>query len=125
MASVWKSALLAALLAALALAPAADAHTLKVQRAANANKTFAKLVCQGVEGEATCLAQRPGSCKRLSQHRVRCSFYTTLELEDGSRSRCLSLVDWYVRGRSLRLQVNYLGVRSCSELKPPDEEPTP
>lgn len=126
MASVWRSALLAALLA-LALAATAQAHTLKVPRTAKANRTFAKLVCGAANegGEATCLASRPGACRRLSRHRVRCSFFLTLEFEDGARNRCRSMIDWTVRRNSPRLRPNYLGVRSCTQLRPPTEEVPP
>lgn len=119
MTSFWKPAMLAALIATLAFAPASEANTLKMPRAIKANKTFTRLVCKATEGDAACLASRPGRCRRLSQHRARCSFFTTLELEDGSVARCRSLVDWYIGHRRPGLRPNFLGVRSCRELRPP------
>jgi hypothetical protein len=125
MASLWKLAMVSALIGLLAFAATADAHTLKVPRAASANKTFAKLVCGAVEDEATCEASQPGGCHRLSKHRVRCIFFTTLKLEDGSRSRCESLIDWSIRGTSPSLHPHFLGTRTCTELTPPTVEEPP
>ncbi len=122
--------LCAVLAAGLVLAAPSIAHTLKISRAASANKTFAKLLCnavteEGDEGSA-CATSRPGGCHRLSEHRVRCDFFLTLDFEDGSRARCLNVIDWSIRGRSASLHPNYRGIRSCLTLRPPKvEEPAP
>jgi len=117
------------LAALLALAPAAtaQAHTLKVPRAANATRTFAKLDCGAAArgGEGSCLASRRGACRRLSRHKVRCSFFLILGFEDGARIRCRRMIDWTVRGKSPQLRRAYLGVRFCTQLRPPTEEVPP
>jgi len=126
MASRWRFAALLGLAAVLTFTAVSEAHTLKMSRVTKANKTFAKLLCNAIKSEdGSCVASKPGRCHRISEHRARCAFFLTLDLEDGSRDRCLSLIDWYIRGKNLGLHPNYLGIRSCAELKPPTpEEPT-
>lgn len=105
----------------LALAAMSEAHTLEASRAAKATKTFAKLFCSAVneENPGACVASSPSSCQRLSEHRVRCGFFITLDEEDGSRDRCLNLIEWSIRGKSLSLYPHYLGLQSCTQLRPP------
>lgn len=121
MASLRTPSILAVLIVMLALVATSEAHTLEVSRAATATKTFAKLFCSAINEETpgACAASSPSTCQRLSQHRVRCGFFVTVNAEDGSRSRCLSLVEWSIRGESPRLYPHYLGVQSCTQLRPP------
>lgn len=128
MTTFWKPAALVALVATLALATTSAAHTLEVSRAAKANKTFAKLLCASLNEESpgTCVASSPGSCHQISDHRVRCEFSLTLNEEDGSQDRCVNLLEWSIRGQSSRLYPHYLGIRTCTVLKPPtSKEPAP
>jgi len=127
MASRWRPALFLALIAVLVLPATSEAHTLKVSRAAKADRSFAKILCAALNEEepGSCVAYRPGPCRQLGQHRVRCEFFLTLDFEDGSRGRCLNLVDWSIRGRSGRLHPRYLGIRSCVVLRPPETEEPP
>jgi len=121
-----KLAVLFALLASLCLAGVADAHTLKISRAAKANRTFAKLVCSDTsDPEGVCVASRPGGCKRVSQHRVRCVFFLTVEAEDGSQGRCRGLIEWLVRNRSNALRPNFLGFKTCVQVRAPQAEAEP
>jgi hypothetical protein len=118
--------LLFTLLAAFSLVSVAAAHTLKVPRAAKANRTFAKLVCSATnDPEGICVASRPGGCKRISQHRVRCVFFLAVEAEDKSRARCRGLIDWTIRNRSSALRPNFLGFKSCAQVRGPQVEPEP
>jgi len=115
------------LLATLSLAGVAHADTLKVSRAANANRTFTRLVCKESNDEETrCVASKSSGCKRISDPRVRCSMYLTLEsLKDGSRVRCQGLVEWVLGKKGL--SPSFLGFKTCTTLKPPEAEtrPTP
>jgi len=111
-----------ALLATFAIAGIAGAHQLKISRAANANRSFTHLLCSATneDPESTCLASKPGGCKRISEHRVRCALFITLEAADESRARCLALTEWTIRNRSNALRPHFLGVKSCTELRGPD-----
>ncbi len=122
MAALRTPSILTVLIATLAFAAVSEAHTLEASRAANASKTFAKLLCASVNEETpgTCVASRPSSCQRISDHRVRCGFFLTLDAEDGSRNRCLNLIEWSIRGESPSLHPHYLGIRSCAQLRPPE-----
>jgi hypothetical protein len=122
MATFRTPSILAVLIATLAFAAVSEAHTLEASRAAKANKTFAKLLCDSFNEEkpGTCVASRPSSCQRISDHRVRCGFFLSLNEEDGSRVRCLNLIEWSIRGESPSLHPHYLGIRTCTQLKPPE-----
>jgi hypothetical protein len=122
MATLRTPSILAVLIAMLAFAAMSEAHTLEASRAAKATKTFAKLFCSAIDEEnpGACVASSPSSCQRLSEHRVRCGFLITLNEEDGSRDRCLNLIEWSIRGKSLSLYPHYLGIQSCTQLRPPE-----
>jgi hypothetical protein len=124
MATLRTPSILAVLIATLAFAAMSEAHTLEASRAANASKTFAKLLCESINEEkpGTCVASSPSSCQRISEHRVRCGFFITLNEEDGSRDRCLNLIEWSIRGESPSLHPHYLGIRSCTQLRPPETQ---
>jgi hypothetical protein len=121
MAQLSKLMVLSMLLTTLAFVGTADAHRLELPRAAKANKTFAKSLCNATDDpEVVCLASAPGPCNRLSDHRARCSIELTLEAkEDGSQARCGALVEWYIRHNRPALYLNFLGIRSCKQVKPP------
>jgi hypothetical protein len=116
-----------ALLTTLLLAGVAGAHTLKVSRAAKANRTFTRLVCKESNDEETrCVASKSSGCHRISAHRVRCSMSLTLEsVKDGSQVRCQGLVEWVLGKRGI--SPHFLGFRSCTEVRGPESEtePTP
>lgn len=109
------------LLIVLAFAGTAEAHYLEMPRAIEANKTFAKVLCGPSEDpEVVCVKSAPGPCNRVSAHRVRCTIDLTVESkEDGSQVRCRNLMEWSVRNKSLALRPNFLGVRSCKQVKAP------
>jgi hypothetical protein len=107
----------------LLLAGPAAAHELETSRANKANKSFAKSIC--APADEKCISSRPGPCQRISEHRVRCLVSMTLEAEDKSQGRCLSLVEWYIRGKSPALYVKFLGIQSCQQVKPPPPPATP
>jgi hypothetical protein len=120
-------AVLSMLVAGSVMAASAAAHQLEVQRASKANRAFAKSLCAATneEPEARCVSSSPGKCNRISAHRVRCAVYITLEADDKSQGRCLTLIEWFIRGKSPALQANFLGVRSCQQVKPPETPPAP
>jgi hypothetical protein len=124
MATLRMPSILAVLIAMLALVATSEAHTLEVSRAATATKTFAKLFCSAVNEEkpGACVASSPSRCQRISERRVRCGFFITLDEEDGSRDRCLNLIEWSTRGKSPSLYPQYLGIQSCTQLRPPDTQ---
>jgi len=126
MASPWKLIALSGLLAALLMTGSALAHTLEAPRASKANKTFAKALCAASDepGER-CVSSSGGPCGRISEHRVRCSIFITIEAEDKSRGRCLALMEWSIRNKSPALRPTFLGIRSCSEVRPPQPTPLP
>ena len=127
MAQLPKLVVASMLLTVLAFAGTADAHRLKLPRAVNANKTFAKSLCTATDDpEFACVESTPGPCNRISDHRARCTIDITLESKkDGSQGRCRSLVEWYLRHDSPALRLNFLGVRPCKQVKPPEPEPLP
>jgi hypothetical protein len=110
-------------LVGLLLASPAVAHELEISRANKANKAFAKSLC--APADEKCISSAPGPCKRVSEHRVRCEVSMTVEAADKSQGRCLSLVEWYLRGKSSLLFVKFLGIRSCQQVKPPPPAPAP
>lgn len=124
MATLRMPSVLAVLIAMLAFAAMSEAHTLEVSRAAKATKTFAKLFCSAINEETpgACVAPSPSSCQRISEHRVRCGFFVTVNAEDGSRNRCLNLIEWSIRGKSPSLYPHYLGIQSCKQLRPPEAQ---
>jgi hypothetical protein len=124
MATLRMPSILAVLIAMLVLVATSGAHTLEASRAAKATKTFAKLFCSAIneENPGACAASRPSSCQRISEHRVRCGFFITLDEEDGSRDRCLNLIEWSIQGESPGLHPHYLGIRSCTQLRPPETQ---
>ncbi len=126
MKSSVKLAVLLALLATLCFAGVAGAHTLKISRAAKANKTFTRLLCKATNDEETsCVASRPGGCRRIAMHRVRCSLFLTLEsLKDKGLVRCRALIEWVQRPDG-RISPHFLGIKSCLELRAPEPEPVP
>lgn len=121
MSRLSKLAGLLTLLFSLTLVSAAEAHYLEMPRAIAANKTFAKILCGPSEDpEVVCVSSSPGPCSRVSDHRVRCSIDITLESkEDGSQGRCKNLMEWSIRSKSFALRPNFLGVRSCRQVKAP------
>ena len=83
-------------------AATASAHTLKIPRAANANKANSKSFCASIVNDpnlGTCVAEKAGPCRRLSEHCVRCGQEQKMELLDGSQLACGIEVDWYYQGR--------------------------
>jgi hypothetical protein len=116
-----------ALLATLLFTAVAGANTLKVSRAAKANRTFTRLVCkESNDDETRCVASKSSGCRRISKIRVRCSMYLTLEsVKDGSQVRCQGLVEWVLGKRGI--SPHFLGFRSCTEVRgpEPESEPTP
>jgi hypothetical protein len=128
MASRCTLTLFLTLIAMLALTATSDARTLKVPRAAKANKPYAKGLCAAINEKGGgrdggyCVAVRSGSCHRRSSRRVRCGILLTLEFEEGSQGHCRDLVEWFVRRRSPRLHRRYLGPQSCSGFPPEAEE---
>jgi hypothetical protein len=126
MAWIRRSALLSMLVAGLVFAGSATAHELEMSRANKANKSFAKSLCAVSNNPAErCVSSAPGPCVRISDHRVRCLLSITLELEDKSQGRCLALIEWYIRNKSPALYPNFLGTRSCKQVKPPAPAPVP
>jgi hypothetical protein len=113
-------------LATLALTGLAEAHTLKISRAAKANATFTRLLCSGTnDPDGTCVSSSPGGCSRISEHRVRCSLYITLEAKDKSQARCRGLLEWVIPGDGNAIRPDFLGFRSCTGIRGPQPEPIP
>jgi hypothetical protein len=127
MKSSARLAVLLALLATLLFAGVAGAHTLKVSRAAKANKTFTRLVCEDSNDDETkCLASKSAGCKRISAHRVRCSMYLTLESTKTKEVvRCQGLVEWVLSEKNGSIRPTFLGFQSCKQLRAPEKEPAP
>ena len=96
MKSAAKLVALLTLLATFSVVAVAGANTLKISRAAKANRTFTHLLCKATHDEETsCVASRPGGCRRISVPRARCAMFLTLEsVEDKGRVRCRALTDW-------------------------------
>ena len=126
MKSSARLAALLSLLAVLSLGGIAEAHTLKASRAAKANKTFAGLLCKSSnDAETTCVESKSGGCQRISDHRVRCALYITLESKkDKSQVRCRGLIEWVLH-RNGGITPDFLGIKSCVQVKPPESEPVP
>ncbi len=127
MKSSAKFAVLFSLLAVLVLGGVAEAHTLKVSRAAKANKTFAHLLCKSSnDAETTCVDSKSGGCKRISDHRIRCALYLTLESKkDKSQVRCRALMEWVLDNDDGGIAPDFLGIKSCVQVRPPESEPAP
>jgi len=126
MKSSAKFAALFSLLAVLSLGGVAEAHTLKVSRAAKANKTFSRILCKSSnDAEATCVDSKSSGCRRISDHRVRCFLYITLESKkDKSRVRCKGLMEWILKGNG-GIVPDFLGFQSCVQVRAPESEPEP
>ena len=121
-----RAAVVLTVLAALALAGIAEAHQLKISRAAKANRTFTKLLCAASnDPEGKCVDSESGTCKRISDHRVRCTLFITLEAEDKSQGRCRALLEWVVKNKSNALNPNFLGIQSCTQVRGPEVAPAP
>ncbi len=126
MKSSAKLVALLTLLATFSLVAVAGANTLKVSRAAQANKTFTRLLCKATDDkETTCVASRPGGCHRISEPRVRCSLFLTLEsVKDKGLVRCRALTEWVLLENG-SLSPKFLGLNSCVELRAPEPPPAP
>lgn len=121
-----RAAVALTVLAAFALVGTAQAHQLKIARASKANHTFTKLLCSASnEPSAKCVDSESGPCKRISEHRVRCSLFITLEAEDKSQARCRALVEWVLQGKSNAIRPSFLGIQSCSQVRGPEVAPPP
>jgi hypothetical protein len=110
------------------LAPGvAGAHTLKASRAAKANKTFARILCSASnDAETSCVDSKSGGCKRISDHRMRCALYITLESKkDKSQVRCRALMEWVLDNDDGGITPDFLGIKSCVQVRPPESEPVP
>jgi len=105
----------------------AGAHTLKASRAAKANKTFARILCNSSnDAETSCVDSKSGGCKRISDHRMRCSLYITLESKkDKSQVRCRALMEWVLHNDDGGISPDFLGIKSCVQVRPPETEPAP
>ena len=127
MKSPARLAILLTLLATLSLAGVASAHTLKVSRAAKANKTFTRLVCEDSNDEKTkCVVSKSAGCRRISPHRVRCSMFLTLEsTKTKELVRCRGLVEWVLSKKGGSIGPSFLGFKSCKQLRGPEPEPAP
>jgi hypothetical protein len=117
MGSLGKLVAVSISLMGLVLVSSAAAHELEASRANKANKSFAKSFCSG--SDESCISAAAGPCQRISDHRVRCLLYTTLEAEDKSRGRCTNVMEWYIRGKSPLLLPRFVGIRSCQQVRPP------
>ncbi len=126
MKSSGKLVALLTLLAVFSLVAVAGADALKISRAANANKTFTGLLCKATNDEETrCVNSRPGGCHRISDPRVRCALSLTLEsIKDKGLVRCQAQTDW-VMHKDGHLSPDFLGLKSCVELRAPEPPPTP
>src|SRR6187402_1016681 len=107
-----------AVLVAFALTATAQAHQLKISRAAKANHTFTKLLCAASnDPKSKCVSSESGDCQRISDHRVRCSMFLTLEAEDKSQARCRALIEWVIPSKGGSMRPDFLGIRSCSQVR--------
>lgn len=110
----------------LVLVSSAAAHELEVSRANKANKSFAKSLCAASDDpEESCIASAAGPCQRVSDHRVRCLVFITLEAEDKSQGRCTAVMEWYLRAKSPLLRPRFLGIQACQQVKPPQQPVLP
>lgn len=126
MAWIRRSALLSMLVAGLVFAGSATAHELEMSRANKANKSFVKSLCAATDNPGErCVSSAAGPCIPISEHRARCTISVTLELEDKSQGRCLSLMEWSIRNKSPLLYPKFLGTRYCKQVKPPAPAPVP
>ena len=115
-----------AVLVAFALTATAQAHQLKISRAAKANHTFTKLLCAASnDPKSKCVSSESGDCQRISDHRVRCSMFLTLEAEDKSQARCRALIEWVIPSKGGSMRPDFLGIRSCSQVRGPESPPPP
>ena len=102
----------------------ASAHTLKMARAANANKQVAKIVCKSFMNDetlGTCVDWTSGPCRRVSAHQVRCQLVHVFQHENGMEVRCRQAQEWFIAEGSGELDVRGVpkSVR-CIETRPPD-----
>jgi uncharacterized low-complexity protein len=120
------AAVILATLAVFAVAGVAQAETLKISRAAKANQTFTKLLCSASnDPEGKCVSSKSGGCKRVSDPRVRCSLFLTLEGEDKSQVRCHAQVEWVLDDKTHAIKPVFLGIKSCTEVRGPEVTPAP
>jgi hypothetical protein len=124
MRALGKLAAVSISLIGLLMVGSAAAHELEVSRASKANKSFAKALCIADDPES-CISSSPGPCQQISDHRVRCLVYITVEGEDKSRGRCATVIEWYIRGKSPILRPRFLGVQACQQVRPPQQPPLP
>ena len=127
MRTLLKLAALTSLVVAGAFAVTAFAHTLKVPRAAKANKADSKSFCAGIVNNpdlGTCISWKAGPCKRVSAHRVRCVQEQTFEEADGSQFVCGGEFDWYYKGRLSVLYGRLIkSTTTCTPLRGPTTPP--
>lgn len=111
-------------LAVFGFSSTASAHTLKVVRAANANKTVTRAVCDDIVNDpeiGTCVAWKSGPCSRVSAHRVRCQLSHRFEHEDGSLIQCHQAQEWFITDKGGELRVRSVPQSSeCVLLRAPD-----
>lgn len=116
--------LAAAAVAVFGFSSAVGAHTLKTVRAANANKTVTRAVCNDLVNDpqiGTCVDWKSGPCSRLSLHRIRCQMTHRLEHENGSVIQCRQAQDWFITGKGNELRFQSVPRSSeCALLRPPD-----
>jgi hypothetical protein len=111
-------------LAVFGFSSTAGAHTLKVVRAANANKSVTRAVCNDIVDDpniGTCVEWKSGPCSRVSAHRVRCQLAHRFEHENGSLIQCRQAQEWFIRDKGGELRVRSVPKSSeCVVLRPPD-----
>lgn len=111
-------------LAVFGFSSTASAHTLKVVRAANANKAVTKAVCNDIANDpkiGTCVDWKSGPCNRVSAHRIRCQLRHRLEHKDGSVIQCRQAQDWFITDKGSELRFESVPRSSeCVMVRPPD-----
>lgn len=111
-------------LAVFGFSSTASAHTLKVARAANANKTVTRAVCNDIVDDpdvGTCIAWKSGPCSRVSAHQVRCQLAHRFEHENGSLIQCRQAQEWFITDKRSELRVRPVqGSSECVLLRSPD-----
>lgn len=105
-------------------ATAASAHSLKAERAANANKAVARDVCLSFVNDpdlGTCIDWSSGPCRRVSAHRVRCQMTHRFELEDKSQILCRQAQEWFIPNDSGVLKARPVpGSSKCTLVRAPE-----
>lgn len=111
-------------LAVFGFSSIASAHTLQVSRAANANRTVTRAVCNEIVNDpdiGTCVAWKSGPCSRVSAHRVRCQLAHRFEREDGALIQCRQAQEWFIAGKGSELRVRSVPKSSeCVLQRAPD-----